>query len=449
MRILYLCPDPGVRVDVDGGAGSHVLETIRALRSLGHDVRLLAADGGIRSVDGLRVPRHRWFSGLISLTGRGPTPAKIPASPPSAPAEVTIPSPSRSPATAAPAPTEQDGIRQRLSGFLHGPLRHRINLLEENTAYRRRFFQTASVMIRDFQPDGVYERHALGHYAVATHCGQAGIPHILEVNALLAEERSRHEGGAGFFSRWRQWEERRFLGRCPRVFVVSDALKRAIGPDDPHVAVLPNGVDTAIFRPDVDPGPIRQRYGLAEAPVVGWIGGFGPSRGLEAVFAIAEAVHRWRPEVRFLVAGDGPLMAWARETVRKAGLEGIVHLTGRVARPEVPALIAAFDVALAPYPTEGAAYFSPLKIFEYMASARAVLATDAGQSSELLANGIGILLPTDAADHWADRVVALLDDPGERLRMGMAARERVIRKYTWEANARRIVAVFSSFGRRP
>jgi glycosyltransferase involved in cell wall biosynthesis len=228
------------------------------------------------------------------------------------------------------------------------------------------------------------------------------------------------------------------------VFAVSEALKRAIGSDDARVTVLPNGVDAEAFRPDIDPVPVRERYGLIGAPTVGWIGGFGPSRGLEAVLAIAERVHRRRPEVRFLVAGDGPLMPRIRERLRQDGTENVVRLTGRVARSEVPALVAAFDVALAPYPAEGAAYFSPLKIFEYMAAGRAILATDAGQSAELLAGGAGVLLAPEPIDDWADRIATLLDDPEERRRMGAAARERVVRDHTWEANARRILAAFAS-----
>jgi glycosyltransferase involved in cell wall biosynthesis len=461
MRILYLCPDPGVRVDAAGGAGSHVLETVRALRNPGHEVRLLAADGGVPADDGLRTPRHRWFSGLLSRMGRdadsprsatkGDAPPPVSRgrdrfdSPTSAPAAMASAASVASETSPASTPGEgREGFRARLSGFLYGPFRRRLDLLEERTAYRRRFFRDAVEQIRDFRPDGVYERYALGHHAVAAYCERAGISHILEVNALLAEERARHEGETGFRARRRARTEREFLGRCPRVFAVSEALKRAIGSDDARVTVLPNGVDAEAFRPDIDPVPVRERYGLIGAPTVGWIGGFGPSRGLEAVLAIAERVQRRRPEVRFLVAGDGPLMPRVRERLRQDGTENVVRLTGRVARSEVPALVAAFDVALAPYPAEGAAYFSPLKIFEYMAAGRAILATDAGQSAELLAGGAGVLLAPEPIDDWADRIATLLDDPEERRRMGAAARERVGRDHTWEANARRILAAFAS-----
>jgi len=282
MRILYLCPDPGVRVDEAGGAGAHVLETIRALRNLGHEVRLLAADGNAPAEDGFRVNRHRWFPALLALAGRdtgadlrpGPAfPASDAASRNDAPPP--LPTASHDP----PSAPRRGGFLRRISAFLHGPARYRLNLLEESAVYPQRFFHAVRRHIQDFRPHAVYERYALGHRAATLHCRKIGLPHILEVNALLAEERARHGGETGFRAHRRVAAERRFLARRPRVFVVSDALKRAIASEGSRVSVLPNGVDADAFRPDVDSRPIRERHGLGGAPTAGGSGASARAAG--------------------------------------------------------------------------------------------------------------------------------------------------------------------------
>ncbi len=438
MKILYLSPDPGINADEDCGAGSHIQETIRALRGLGHGVRLLGPDfrygGPACAGPDARVPRHLWFSRIIRSADAARNFFRSSGAQSASPINPPDPDRSREENRSGAIASRP---RRSVSAFFHGPFRHHLHLAEERSVYGDRFFRAAKALIRSWQPDGVIERYALGHHAVTNWCRKNRIPHVLEVNALLAGEAGRSERA--------RTAERRFLASAPFVLTVSEALRGEIRDHD--ILVNPNGVDIDRFRPPSEDEPdrtgsgeeLRTRYGLKTGPLIGWIGGFGPNRGLEQSLDIAVAACARRPDLQFMIMGDGPLMDQARRTVEKSGAAHAVRLTGRIPKDRVPAHLSLLDMALAPYPAGGAAYFSPLKIFEYMAMGLPTLATDAGQSRTLLADGAGCLLPPGKTGEWAEAVIALADDPVRRREMGGRARARVARDYTWEANARRIL----------
>jgi glycosyltransferase involved in cell wall biosynthesis len=119
------------------------------------------------------------------------------------------------------------------------------------------------------------------------------------------------------------------------------------------------------------------------------------------------------------------------ERVRFAGLAG---------RDAVPGLIAGFDIALQP---ASVPYASPLKVFEYMAAGRPIVAPDQPNLREVLEDGRTALLfdPAEPGALWR-AVLRLAADPALRARLGAAAREEVLRRdLTWAGNARRVVAL--------
>ncbi len=110
---------------------------------------------------------------------------------------------------------------------------------------------------------------------------------------------------------------------------------------------------------------------------------------------------------------------------------------------DVPPLVRELAAALAPYPRpEHAFYFSPLKLFEYMACGAPVVASAIGQIADVVKNGeTGLLCPPgnlDALEAACDR---LLSEPPLRRRLGKAAAREVSERYTWDANARRIAEI--------
>ena len=474
MKLLYINADPGIDVDRASGGGAHIHETLRHLKKMGHKVILVASGTHDQQNQGhhqpmIRVNKNTWFPALLAMKDRLTNKKSCPA-PDKKPCRntcVSMPAAKESPDTGlpitnhssqkrdnrSPSPSgpwisrSRDTVKSGLTAFFYGPFRHAINRMEERTCYKRRFLKTVAACIRKEAPHGVYERYALGHHGVHRLCRRYRIPHILEVNALLAREARRQADPPRPRSDRAISRELDFLGSVENIFVVSRQLKTEISPENPAIMVNPNGVDTTRFDPAQASSTPKTPYGLEGRPVVGWIGGFSPDRGLEAFVHIARHLSRQRPEIRFLLAGDGPLRGWVEHQVNTSGLKERMVLTGSLPRRDVPNCIAAMDIALAPYPADGAAYFSPLKVFEYMAMERAVVASDIGQCAELLKNGAGMVLPPDRTDQWVGAISTLVDAPEKRKSMGKQARERVLAHYTWEENTRKIVERFHLLGR--
>ena len=150
--------------------------------------------------------------------------------------------------------------------------------------------------------------------------------------------------------------------------------------------------------------------------------------------------HR-HENLQLIIVGDGPLRPQLEEAFAERKLLGRVIFTGTLPQEEVVAVVRQFDVALAPYPRlEHPFYFSPLKLFEYMACGIAVVAADVGQISETVRHGkTGLLYPAGEVDVLADACHRLLDNPRLRRALGRAAAKVVHTHYTWDRNALRAV----------
>ena len=141
----------------------------------------------------------------------------------------------------------------------------------------------------------------------------------------------------------------------------------------------------------------------------------------------------------FRIVGEGPARPGLEALAASLGVAERVQFAGLLAHADVPAAAAGFDIALQPRVVD---YASPLKIFDYMAAGRAIVAPDQPNIREVLEDGRTALLfdPAREGAMWA-AVARLLADPGLRARLGAAARAELERRdYTWRGNAARIVA---------
>ena len=151
--------------------------------------------------------------------------------------------------------------------------------------------------------------------------------------------------------------------------------------------------------------------------------------------------------VDLIVVGDGPARADLERQAAALGLVGRVRFTGLQARERMPALVAGFDIALQPRVVE---YASPLKIFEYMAAGRAIVAPDQENIREILRDGETALLfdPARPEAMW-QAILRLARYAALRQRLGSAARAEIVRRdYTWAGNARRVAGWARQSARR-
>jgi len=104
--------------------------------------------------------------------------------------------------------------------------------------------------------------------------------------------------------------------------------------------------------------------------------------------------------------------------------------------------MAAADILLAPYEAQDFFYLSPIKIFEYMAAGRAILAARVGQVCEVIEDGVnGLLYDPSAPESFRDRLLQLVQDPDLRRRLGESARRTIEERYTWRMNIEGVSAL--------
>ena len=405
LKILYLCPDAGIPVLGRKGASIHVRELVAAFVRQGHQVVLAAQ----------LLNKTPWEK-----------PAVVAAT-------VLHLRPAAGSQTAVQA-VKEFSDRLGVQGSLPGELRRMLYNRELEAELIRRFDTDP--------PDLIYERASLYGTAGGAVARALGVPLLLELNAPLAVEQTAYRGnGLGdLAARAEHWT----LAQADAVLAVSEPLREhvlALGIDGSKVHVFPNGVDPDQFQPGLPDPAWRARLGLGDEPVLGFVGGLRPWHGVEALPELLGRLAQRHPAVRLVIAGDGPLRAELERQLRKRGLDARVVFTGAVAHEEVGAVIRLFDVALAPYPPlDHAFYFSPLKIFEYMASGVAVVAPDCGQIAELVQQGrTGVLYPAGDLDALTAACDDLLSKPKLRFALGRAATEFILARYTWDHNARRAV----------
>ena len=202
------------------------------------------------------------------------------------------------------------------------------------------------------------------------------------------------------------------------------------------LAVIPNGVDLELFRPDGDGASFdsaqdrsaRARLGLPEQGfLVGAVGRLHPLKGMDVLCHAAASVLRHLPTVRFAIIGEGPQRAELEGLVRESRVEARVHFLGR--RSDVAELLPAFDLFALPSRSEAL----PMAVMEAMACGRPVVASAVGCVPELVEHGVtGLCVPADDAERLAEAIVELASDPTRAREMGREGRRRAEERFNIE-----------------
>lgn len=385
MRVAYVCTDPGVPVHGRKGASVHVQAVVRELRRRGAEVHLVAARVG------------------------GPVPAAL--------AGVRV----------HPLP--------RVSG---PPGAERERSAQESAEAAG---EVLAAIHAEAPLDLVYERYALWSADALAWAAGEHVPAVLEVNAPLIDEQAEHRV---LVDRDRAEEVvARAAAHAASVVCVSGPVEawvrdRLADPSSTatRVHVVPNGVDTTTVRP-----PVGGRDRPAGQPLtIGFVGTLKPWHG---VATLLDAVARLdRPDgTQVRVVGDGPQADALARLASELGISDRVDLVGAVDPSRMPAELARMDLAVAPYPDLPDFYFSPLKIYEYLAAGLPVLASRVGPVPQLLDHGAtGVLVRPDDPAGLADALAALRDDPARRQALGRRARQVARERHDWSTVLDTIVA---------
>jgi glycosyltransferase involved in cell wall biosynthesis len=314
----------------------------------------------------------------------------------------------------------------------------------EDLAYNVAFLWAALRAGLRTRPQMIYQRHTAFNCAGALLSRLLRVPLVLEFNSSELWK-GRFWGGLDL-TRPAALVERINLRAADRVVVVSRVLHDQLvaeGVACEKILVNPNAVDPARFHPDVDAAWVRRRHGLERALVVGFSGTFGLWHGIPTLAAALSRVVEARPQVRWLLVGDGPLRRLVDDAIRQHALYGSVSLPGLVAHADMPAYLAACDVLVSPHgrQVDGGEFFgSPTKLYEYMAAGRPIVASAVGQIAEVLKDDqTALLVEPDDAAALSNAIVRLVDDACLRTRLGQAARQAAMERHTWRMNAERLL----------
>jgi glycosyltransferase involved in cell wall biosynthesis len=302
---------------------------------------------------------------------------------------------------------------------------------------RRLFFLAAVRRARRLKPDVLYVWPLQSAVLGLVY----GLPTILEMHDLPSGRL-----GPFYFRCFRD------LGGRKRITVITRALKNALEErygdvlPSKDVILSPNGVDPERFVDLPNPATARRHLGLREAPTVACTGHLYAGRGVELFLELARRLR----EVCFVWAGGRPddVELWKAKVVT-LGLNNVLF-TGFVLNEQLPLYQAAADILLMPYSREigissgkgnSAMISSPMKMFEYLATGRAIVASDLPVFREVLDESNAVFCAPDKPTDWEGALRGLLDNAERRRELGKQARESA-QQYSWTERARRILEGF-------
>lgn len=300
------------------------------------------------------------------------------------------------------------------------------------------------------RPDLVLNRYKLYHCSAAFAARRFQIPLIAWLDAPASYEQRRYLKEFVQIPGIAERVERFLIKAADRALVMSEEAKRYLPEGaslNGHVETIANGVDPEKFHPGLNGGGLRSSFPVGDPVILGFAGSFSPWHGSEGLKAMLAFTLKSYPHACFLLVGDGPQRRDISAFVRSMGYdESRVRFTGHVDHHEVPDYLAAMDICLLPYDQKSEGfYFSPLKLFEYMACGKPVLAAALGQISRMVRDGSnGLLYSTSDPREVAQKLKRLIEDAGLRKRLGERARETVLQNHTWHHTARRMEQIFEN-----
>jgi glycosyltransferase involved in cell wall biosynthesis/ubiquinone/menaquinone biosynthesis C-methylase UbiE len=315
------------------------------------------------------------------------------------------------------------------------------------------------------RPSYIYERLCLGNYVAADLSRELQIPYIVEYNGSeLSMQRSFHHTEPVYADVYLKAEEVAFR-QATLISVISEHVKSDLvsrGIDARKILVNPNGADLESYAPAPadEKRRIRASVGFTDSDrVVGFTGTFGGWHGIDVLAAAIPKICSAMPEIKFLVIGDGTHKPQLDAEVARHRLEDRVRCVGRVPQAEGARLLKACDLFVSPHNShmvDSRFFGSPTKIFEYMAMAGGIVASDLEQIGEVLApalrvgdlarpdvsvtNQRSVLCTPGDVDEFVDAVVGLARRPDVASALGANARQAVADHYSWQRHVARLWA---------
>jgi len=417
LKIAHLYQESNIRFCEPQAAQLHIYNTIRGLQQTGHQVTLLALqDRHVLCTNNLEVFKSdsllSTHYGRLGLSGT------------------------------ALFKQFESGVR-RVQSELRFPY------LAFFDSFR--MADASSLNLKGF--DLIHERFNLLSLGGAWASKKLGIPFVLEVNAdLLAQRQFKGVPERGLRRIFAMWATRMCYNTASKIICISVGLKNHLNKrwniEESKLTVLPCAADVDSFRARHNSELVRRGLGLTTEPVVIWVGGFYPWHDLDLLLESFAQVLQRRPDTKLVLVGDGPSRQSFAQKVEKNRLQQAVIMTGAIAHADVPAMLSIADIAVVPSAPVSASHGgtgTPLKLFEYMAAGKPIVATAIDHASEVIRDGYnGLLVRSGDANRFAETILTLLNNPSECVRLGQNAQRQAVELYSWEEYTRRLVKIYDN-----
>jgi glycosyltransferase involved in cell wall biosynthesis len=269
------------------------------------------------------------------------------------------------------------------------------------------------------------------------------LPIVIELHGIIEEEERMHNIPRFYTDIIHPKLIKRTLDLADGIVAVTEEIKKKLCETykikEDKIRVIPNGVNTSIFKP-MDQSIVRRDLNLDEDyHYIGFVGNLAPWQGVEYLIKVAPVViESYKEKVKFLIVGDGIMKEKLIKMVVDAGLSDSFIFTGKVRYEVVPKYINSCDFCVAPFKPKLA---SPLKIFEYMACGKAVIASAIPHVAEILSSSnAGLLVSPEDSNYFAGAMIELLTNNELRQTLGKNGLNEVKRNHEWKIRADKLNA---------
>lgn len=396
MKIIYYSPHPTHDIVSEVGYATHQREVINALKGLGHEV-IPVIMGGTEK-------------GNLSTAG-------IPAPPNSLKAR----------------------IKKLIPRVIWTSIKDYLLIRHDKNAAMR-----LEEAIIKHKPDLVYERSEYLQDKGVKVIKKYGIRYFLEINAPFSEEMKGFEGN----SIWHGLAEKKEFQKndaADKIFVVSSALRYFIEErykvDPKKIIVQPNCINPDKVCVDLSgTKKLKEELKLSGKKVIGFVGSIFPHHGVDILIDAFGMVVAKKPQSKLIIVGDGSIMDELKRKVNDNALTDSVVFTGNQQHDKVFNYISLMDICVM---AKSNWYGSPIKIFEYGAMRKPVIAPVTVPVKDVMQNEVHGLLVEMNANNVAEAINRLLDHPELAEELAGNFYRAITDEYTWQKAAQKIIASYN------
>jgi glycosyltransferase involved in cell wall biosynthesis len=294
-----------------------------------------------------------------------------------------------------------------------------------------------------FKPDMVYERSAWMSNGSVKVLSNFNIKHVVEINAPFEEEVQSFENAHSFLASTGKNKLKNLLQSANLVLPITSSLQTYLVDryqlNADECVVVPNAIEEQEIKINESRvAAINKQFNLSEVTVIGFVGSIFPYHGVDRLIrGVAKLNYT---DISLLIVGDGYLIPALKKLAEELGISRRVHFTGSVPKEDIYNYISAMDILTLPN-TEW--YCSPVKLFEYGAFGKTILAVNEAGVSDVMSSEEGLLFENnDSAFH--DALLTAITDVDALKIKAQNFKQKVVATHTWRANAQKVLQQLNS-----